>query len=180
MQLLKLVETINRGSGGVITRKQTTYLDLVTDLGGVRINFHRKREFQFVDDSFGTISVFAAHPLLLDYIEPMAAVHLGSSVEDKARFRELLEDTAVDVFARWRSLERYLNMPLDEFLEKPYGLLMTAPESFAQMVAERAESIGVRLIVHNGYIQGLHPKALLIGDNFVVADDFSAEVLQTA
>lgn len=178
MQLLRLIETINRDSSGVITRKQTTYVDLVTDSGSYRIHYHGKREFQFVDDSFSKVIVFTAHPLLLDYIEPMMPVHLVSHVEDKAKFRELLDEACEEVFSGWRSVDRYLNMPLDEFLEKPYGLLMTAPGSFAKLVAERAESfLDVRLIVHKGYMKDGHPKALVIDDNFVVADEFTAEVL---
>ena len=163
--------------GGTILRKQTTYIDLITESKSFRIHFLGKREFKFIDDRFKTISVYSEHPLLLDYVEPMMPVHLASPVDDNAKFRGLLEEAAAKVFGKWRSVDRYLNLPLEEFLKKSYGLLMIAPETFARLAAERAEELGVRLIVHDGQTDDGSPPALILDENFVIANEFRVERL---
>lgn len=179
MELSQLIDRVKRGSGGVVIRKQTTYVDVAANSETFRINYRGKREFHLAGDRFVSISVHAEHPLLMDYLEPMVPVHLASHVDNKEKFRELLEAELSEVFGKWRSLDRYLNLPLERFLEKSYGLLMTAPESFARLAVTRAEEIGVQLILHKGYKEKGQPKVILMDDNFVIADEFRAESLHT-
>src|SRR6188508_3071458 len=119
MELSRFIEEANGFSGNVVLRKQTTYVDVAVavERKSYRINYRGKREFQFVVDRFDTISVHAEHPLLMEYLEPSVPVHLASPVVDKERFRELLEDITNEAFGKWRPLERYLNLPLETFLQ---------------------------------------------------------------
>ena len=180
MELSKFLEKVGEYAGGLVLRQQTTYVDVTVNSQTYRINYRGKREFLFASDRFDTISVHAKHPLLLDYLEPQVPVHLASAVDDKARLREVLEGAITEVFGRWRTLERYLNLPLESFLEKSYGLLMTAPETFAKFAAERAEEIAVRLILHKGHRDSGTPKVLVMDTNFVIADEFLVEALNPA
>jgi hypothetical protein len=113
---------------------------------------------------------------LIDYIDPIVRVHLASVVSDKQRFREELESAADQVFGNWRSFEKYLIMPLDKFLEKSYGVLMSTSKTFAEAVVQRAESIGVKLIMHEGYEQKGKPSVIFFDDWYVIADDFRVEM----
>lgn len=181
MELSQLIDKVRLSHGGVVLRKQTTYVDVAANSETFRINYRGKREFHLKKtcDRFENISIHSEHPLLMEYREPMVPVHLASQVEDQNSFRELLEAELNEMFGKWRSLERYLNLPLEMFLEKSYGLLMTAPETFAQVAARRAEEIGVRLILHRGYTVSGQPFVLIMDNNYVIADEFRVESLQT-
>ena len=172
MQLSQLIDKVKRSSGGVIVKKQTTYFDVDVDSEIFRVSYRGKLEFNFVNDRFGNISLHEDHQLLIDYLETMVAVHLGSKVNDAEEFREILNVGATDVFGKWRLVGRYLNLPLDRFLQRPYGLLMTAPETFARLIVERSKEIGVKLIVHKGTKTKRHPKVIVMDANFVIADEF--------
>ncbi|MEP6704532.1 MAG: hypothetical protein ABJB34_06985 [Acidobacteriota bacterium] len=108
----------------------------------------------------------------------MVPVHLASNVADKIAFSRLLDQAAYEVFGDWRTADRYLNLPLERFLEKWYGLLMTAPQSFATLAAVRADDLGVKLDLHERNTSIGRPKVLLMGKNFVVGDVFGVEKLE--
>ncbi len=180
MEFSRFIEMANACSGNIVLRKQTTFVDVAVNRDTYRINYHGKREFLLGIDRFDSISVHTEHPLLMDYLEPNVPVHLASKVDDKSRFREVLEETTTKVFGGWRSYERYLNLPLETFLEKPYGLLMTAPKTFAEFLANSAGDIGVRLILHKGHRPNGNPKVLIIDADYVIADEFVVEVSRSA
>ena len=180
MEFQRFIEKAREFSGNIVLRKQTTYFDFAMNGETYRINYHGKREFQLVQNRFDSISLHAEHPLLMDYLEPSVPVHLASAVDDKTRFRGLLEEAAVKVFEGWRSLDRYLNLPLETFLEKPYGLLMTAPRTFAELVAGSARSMGVRLFLHEGCTRSDNPKVLIMDSDFVIANEFGVELSGSA
>ena len=106
MELSRFIEKANAFSRNIVLRKQTTYVDVAINSETYRINYFGQREFLFGVDRFDSISVHTEHPLLMDYLEPSVPVHLASMVDDKARFRAVLEETSTKIFGRWRSHER--------------------------------------------------------------------------
>jgi len=96
---------------------------------------------------------------------------------NKEKFRSELEAIAYQIFNGWRSFEDYLNMPLDKFLEKSYGILMSAPKTFAESVVQMAERDNVKLIIHDYCKQTANPFVICFDENYVIADDFRVEAL---
>ena len=121
--------------------------------------------------------MFWEHPLLLNYTEPIITIHLASFVNDKKRFHKELETLTQHFFGQWRSFEDYLNMPLDNFLEKSYGILMSAPKNFAEAVVQMAERDGIKLVIHDYDKKTINPFVILFDENYVIADNFEVETL---
>ena len=186
-ELQNLVSHFAAGAVGDIVKTQTTYLDIVCSQLGepskctatYRIHFDGKRDFSLAKGTFTSFALVEKHPLLLEYTEPFKDIYLASLVSDKQKFITDLRFAAIEIFNGWRALERYANsMPLDELLAKRYGLLMSAPVSFAQLVMQVAEKSGVALNTLDGArLNGEKPRALLLDAWYVVADNFRAELL---
>lgn len=167
---------------GSIVRKQTTYVDLCIDSAATsekqyRIHFDHKQEFGLDQICFRSISLFEDHPLLLDYQEPTVDVHLDGLVSRKQSFAKSLDDLCQEVFDGWRGYEHYLNLPLDTFLERPYGLLLTGPKSFADRVIEIAPEFNVQLFIRNKRKPKGIFKTFLFDEMYVIAKDFRIEVI---
>jgi len=185
LEIRDLIEHFESGAKGEIVKTQSTYLDVVLSFQSevqtipskFRIHFRGKREFSLNKGRFTKFQLFEKHPLLINFIEPMVTVHLASYVSNKEKFRSELEAIAYQIFNGWRSFEDYLNMPLDKFLEKSYGILMSAPKTFAESVVQMAERDNVKLIIHDYYKQTANPFVICFDENYVIADDFRVEAL---
>lgn len=185
IKIRDLIERFESGATGEIVKTQTTYLDIVctfqykvsTRQENFRIHYLGKREFLLNKGKFTRLQLIQEHPLLLDYIEPIVNVHLVSNVSDKQKFREELKSLAYQIFGEWRSFEDYLNMPLDKFLEKSYGILMSAPKTFAEAVVQMAEKDDIKLIIHDYDKKTDKPFVIFFGEGYVIADDFKVEAL---
>jgi len=184
-ELAKLISKFEGGATAEIIKTQTTYLDFVCSplddpqSGAIhRIHFRGKRDFFLEKGMFTSLALLDEHPLLLEYTELHKDIYLSSAVPDKAKFVSDLEDAATMKFGGWRRLERYFNsMGLNEFLDKSYGLMMSAPASFVEMVIDVAKINGVEINVLPGLkVQG-KPQVLLLNNYYVVADSFHAETM---
>ena len=185
--VLEIEEIIGRfeaGATGVILKTQTTYFDALwffqseplSPQDKFRVHFHGKRNFSLGKGKFSSFQLFEKHPLLLRYAEPLVSVHLASLVSDRQKFREEL-DLVANNYGNWRSVEDFCSPPSDFTLEKPYGILMEAPLSYAEAVVEAAEKIGVDLFIRN-YRKSRDenmPRILVLDEWFVIADDFRVE-----
>lgn len=168
---------------GEITRTQTTYLDIrgtgpLAD-GKFRINYVIKREFSLQPEKFEQFRYLEEHPLLINYVDPIVSVHLASHVPDSEKFKKDLIRAATDFFEGWRSFESYMSMPLDKFLEKDFGILMTGPRSFAEAVVGVGQRNEVELVIRDGSGQDAKSKVILFDNMYVIADDFQVENLST-
>ena len=181
--LEEIIKRFSLGATGEIIKTQTTFFVATCSFHAEpfarkenhRVHFRGKRDFSFRKGHFSSLELFDNHPLLLKYIEPLVSVHLTSLVTDKQTFREALDVVANRIYGKWRSVEPFCSPPSDWTLEKPYGILMEAPLSYAQAVVEAAESCGINLILRNQYEQkGKKPRVLVIDNWYVIADDFSA------
>jgi hypothetical protein len=185
-ELAKLISKFEGGATAAIIKTQTTYLDIVCShpedsLWGAtyRIHFRGKRDFLLEKGIFTSFVLLDEHPLLLEYTEPHKDIYLSSRVPDKQKFISDLEDAARIKFEGWRSLARYVNpqMRLSELLDKSYGLLMSTPISFAEMIMNVAEENNVELNVLSGMMAQGKPQVLLMDRYYVVADSFHAEAM---
>jgi len=185
VEIKDLIERFESGATGEIIKTQTTYLDIVCSFQSeisfrqekFRIHYLGKREFLLNKGKVARLQLFQEHPLLLNYIEPIVTVHLASVVSDKQKFREELESLAYQIFGEWRSFEDYLNMPLDKFLEKSYGILMSAPKTFAEAAVQMAEKDNIKLIIHDYDKEIDKPLVIFFDEGYVIADDFKVEAL---
>jgi hypothetical protein len=187
LEIKELIEHFESGAIGEVVKTQTTYLDIICKFqpessqsqNKFRIHFRGKREFLLDKGKFTQLQLFDKHPLLIDYIDPVVPIHLASAVTDKQKFREELEFVTNQFFNGWRSFEEYLNMPLDKFLEKSYGILMSAPQTFAEAVVQMAERNGIKLIVHKyDKDETIKPSVILFDKYYVIADEFKYEILE--
>jgi hypothetical protein len=172
-----LIERFSALRKGEIVKTQTTFVEIIVGRRTIRIHYLSKREFVLDTGKFTKMQVFDEHPLLIDHIDPIFSIHLASGVSDKAKFRNGLATIAQEIFGRCRTYENYLNMPLDEFLAKNYGILMYAPKTYAEAVVEMAEKIGVNLILRSRREQDGSPSVILFDEKFVVADDFRIQYI---
>jgi hypothetical protein len=185
IEIYNLVERFASGCVGEIVKTQTTFVEIVVEIdsrGGdsrnnIRIHYSGKREFSLNKGKFTSMQIFHDHPILIDHIDQSACVSMASGVANKEKFRKVLETAAKDVFGGWRSFESYLNMPLDIFLEKDYGILMFAPLTYAKAVVEMAEAMGVKLILTEGQEQTGRPHVIFFDEWYVIADDFRVHYL---
>jgi hypothetical protein len=177
------------GWAGEVVKTQTTYLDFVCyqaesseHLAAYRIRFQNKSEFFLAKGRFTSLILSDRHPLLVEYTEPFMDIYLASLIGERQNFIADLEFASTQIFGGWRSLARYLNpqMSLDELLTKGFGLLMSAPLSFAKLVMGVAEMKGVVLNMLEGHKPSKpNARVLLLDTWYVVADSFSAEFLGT-
>lgn len=168
-----------------LTTSQTTYIEIELGFGApivelYRVHFDGKQEFQLQRKDLESISVKSEHPLLVDYSEETVDVHLDGQINDRDGFAIALHDVAESVFVGWRAYERYLNLPLDRFLEKPYGLFMTAPEAFARRIVELGPKFGVNLFTRNERKAKGKFNVLILDDMYVIAKEFRAERVRIA
>jgi hypothetical protein len=167
---------------GAVINTQTTYLDLEVsshkiDKAHYRVHFDQKQEFYLEKGTFTRVSVTDKHPLLIDYDEVRMDVHLKGWVEEKSEFAKALQRAALSTFGKWRTYDRYMIVPLDQFLERAYGVLMTAPKSFAQNVIDLGPAFAVELFLRNERTPQGKFKVLLIDDLYVVANDFRFQLI---
>ncbi len=179
----EFVKRSSLGASGEIIKTQTTFFVAVCSFPDdpfakkerFRVHFRGKRDFSLGKGQFTSLQLFENHPLLLKYIEPHVSVHLTSLVTDRQIFREALNLVAERIFGKWRSVELFCSPPSDWTLEKPYGILMEVPLSYAKALVEAAENCGINLILRDQYEQkGKKPRVLVIDNWYIIADDFSA------
>ena len=185
--MLEIEEIIRRFESdaiGEILKTQTTYFDALCFFQSepllpqedFRIHFRGKRNFSLGKGKFFSFQLFEKHPLLLRYAEPLVSVHLASLVSDRQKFREELDLIAKKFYGSWQSVEDFCSPPSDWTLEKPYGILISAPLSYAEAVIEAAERIGVKLVFGNrNEPRGQMPRVLLLDEWYLIADDFRVE-----
>ena len=141
-----------------------------------RIHYENKREFQLKARKTKSISLELDHPLLLQYHQPTCSLQLVSEVTDKDCFLRQLTAATNVIFQGWRQALDYCFMPPEKFIERSFGILMVAPKPYADVVVEKAEACGVRLLPGKlGKPTAPQAKALLMDEMYVIADNFRLE-----
>lgn len=185
IEIEEIIRFFESGATGEILKTQTTYFDAsccfqsesLTPQDKFRVHLRGKRNFSLGKGKFFSFRLFEKHPLLLRYAEPFVSVHLASFVSDRQKFREELDLVANQFYGSWRSVENFCSPPSDWTLEKPYGILMEAPLSYAEAVVEAAERSNVDLFIRNYHKSRDEnmPRVLVFDEWFVIADDFRVQ-----
>lgn len=168
-------------SGGIVTRRQTTFWDLagLAPAALWRVHFLHKEEFFFAQPRFDCVQVLDAHPLLLDYQAPQAWLHVSSKVANAGTALAELHRLATAHFGPWRALTRYLNpgYPADRLLLEGYGVLLRGPAPFLEDALAVLTAQGVRCHLERVPSRVCCVQVLILGTSFVVAERFRFDEL---
>jgi hypothetical protein len=180
----ELIENFNLFRTARIRTLQTTFFELECFQAGVgaprafRIHYRNKYEFQLKAGEIKSIALETNQPLLLQYHEPIGTLQLVSKVTDKACFLNQLEFATNEIFHGWRRAVDYCFMPPENFIEKSFGRLMEAPESYVIAVTDRAKECDVKLLFSlGGKPVAPSANALIMDKMYVIADDFFQDEL---
>jgi hypothetical protein len=159
-----------------ITKRQTTYWDLDTEHGPIRVHFHNKKEHRFVSPAADAFEVTASHPVLLNYSEPWSQLSIVGSSADAAEVIGALASVGSTILKPWRNLAEYLNPSVTPTeLIQAGGVLLDAPDSLVSPISLALTGVGVCHTLIRSRPAAQAPKALIVGRNFVVAEDFQVE-----
>ncbi len=166
------------GSGGRITRRQTTYWDLLVGDGcGLRVHFREKEEFGFTEEAFERIEILETHPLLFDYLEPVYDLYFSGKPGSADTVARGLDAAIRRRTGNWAGVDRYGGGACSERLAGGYGLLMRAPKSICEVAREYLIGHDIQTTTPGiGPVAGRR-KILVIGANYVVAAHFRFEGL---
>ncbi|MBI3807643.1 MAG: hypothetical protein HY281_09070 [Nitrospirae bacterium] len=161
-----LLEADSLNAYGKITRRQTTFWDIVlTDSGPHRIYFHGKHEFFFHGEDFLGFAVYDNHPLLMDYVEEWRNVYLASAVEDTEPLISRLSQAVADLTGNWRPVYRYLNSCFGTraLLQSGNGLLLAGPRTIVDGISPLFAEYGVATSILKGMPARGAPRVLVLG-----------------
>jgi hypothetical protein len=161
----------------LISHRQTTYWDFSGSKETLRVHFLQKQEQSFVSPECEDFRVVSEHPVLLDYSEAWSYVYLASAASQPERVLEDLAAEIASIVAPWRSSEGYFNDMVDpvDLLRDGSGLLLSAPQTIVERACAVLDGAEVRYSVLPGQSPRQAMQALIAGQNFVVAGQFSAE-----
>jgi hypothetical protein len=161
------------GSGRV-ARRQTTYWELQTEASGlIRVHSRHKQEARYTSAEYDRVAIVDEHPLLLAYRQQWASVYVNDAKRCGAGFLGDLSARVSLATGGWRTAEEYLALGGNGVLRDGYGLLMCAPEPIAALAADTLQAFGAAPSVVLQHVPKPKPlRALLLGENFVVAEAF--------
>ena len=165
-----------------IMRRQTTFWDIQDSEGSQRLHFTGKKEQRFVSAEFAQWEIFDAHPVLAHHREPWRSMYFAAPCENPAALIEVIKAKVRDLSQGWRGAAEYFNphFETEKLLRTGSGLLMEAPSTVAEAIAEILRERGLRETLHASNappVLGL--KAWVGGRNYVVARDFRWEPRET-
>lgn len=160
-----------------ITRRQTTYWDLLQGATVTRVHFVGKEEFSFVHPIVSSFAVVQDHPVLIDYQFAWESIFLASACAAPQRVLNRLAEAIAPLLQGWRGSTAYLNSLYDPvaLLRCGSGLLLAAPTPVASAVRDVLAAEGLQFT--HLPARGLRwpREALIAGKNFVVAHGFRIE-----
>jgi hypothetical protein len=160
-----------------ITRRQTTFWELVDSSGDFRVHFAHKQEQHFVSPDCDDFGVMVDHPVLLDYSERWSSIYVASPATDPNQVLERIASVVAPVVGPWRTSNDYLNRqstPVN-LLQRGAGLLLHAPDPIVALVRPILDAAGVKCTVLPHLASRWPMKALVAGRNFVVAKEFQVQ-----
>ena len=158
--------------------RKTTYWEVYPNEGNpIRIHFSGQRESRFVRVDYDIIQIHDLHPLLIDYCDSWMSLYVDGRVTAVDQIVSAVDRTIVAETQGWRDAEHYLahGGPTEEVLSGGYGLLLKGPQSIVARVADTVRPFGVESsLIPDWNVPG-PVRALLVGENFVVAESFRLE-----
>lgn len=163
---------------GDVTRRQTSYCELVTDVGATyRIHYKGKEELALSPGRYPGVELRGDHPLLVDYEEARARVYIADAAGEPFVVATEIEQAIMHRFAGWRRPERYENESFcaSELLEVGHGLLLRGPVSMCAAATKVLVAHGIRSTTMSGLAPRWPRSVLLLGRSYVIASAFVFE-----
>jgi len=157
-----------------ITRRQTTFWEIVDSSGEFRVHFAHKQEQHFVSSECDEFGVVTDHPVLLDYSQRWSSIYVASPATDPAQVLERIASEVALVVGPWRKSSDYLNRQADPFnlLQKGAGLLLSAPSVIVDLVHPILGAAAINCTVLPHFASRWPMQSFVAGKNFIVAKEF--------
>lgn len=169
---------------GNICKRQTTYLVFVESDSGtkVKINYKNKKEYLIENGPFKGVLVANEHPLLEEHENYSSAIYISSSSLDSETITNEMSEEIQEHYQGWRTIDSYCNggYGVERIIREGSGLIYEGPPSGAEVVKRVLERHDLRFTVPGeGKLNGKKFNVLLLGGNYVVAEEFSVEENET-
>lgn len=161
-----------------ITVRQTTFWEFVGSSTRIRVHFDAKKEFGFVEPCVADFRFADQHPLLTDYSCAWKQIFVSSAAAQPSVLLERIDTSIRDVSENWRSFATYRKPQVAlSVLADGYGSLGSAPAPFVEAVTATLSQAGVCFteIPSHGPLGEF--RAMIAGQNWVVAESFRVEEL---
>jgi hypothetical protein len=159
---------------GLIIQRQTTYLTLRDTMSGdvFRVDYDGKKEWSLNKGQFNGFQILKSHPLLEQYNQATVDIYLAGSATDPYRVAGKIQDSLLTHFKSWRGYSSYGNGDLMQLLSDSWGLLYRGPSVAASIIVSILDSEMIEYSCLNCRRISVDVKLLLMGHNYVVANDF--------
>jgi hypothetical protein len=161
----------------LITRRQTTFWDLLDAERASRVHFKGKKDFRIAEDEVASVQVVSEHPLLLDYKENYVSIYVAGVGGNPSAILVKLQEALLAATSRWRDANTYLNTASDAVLTDGYGMLFRGPQSLGNVVMEILSKARVAHTVLPSGGPTVPVQVLVAGENWVIAEEFHFEEL---
>jgi hypothetical protein len=167
------------GHNGTVISSQATYVVMAINGRNIRFDFIGKVEFRLEKDTSGICSILSEHPILIDHNEPWSETYINSIPSDPEIFIKDIREGITNITGGWRDWKKYVTkgtlFTFSNFRRNVLagnGLLSHAPTSVMKVIVECCELHKVATYTFDGTYKPSVKKLLLVGQNFVVAEDF--------
>ncbi|WP_210489411.1 hypothetical protein [Rufibacter aurantiacus] len=160
---------------------QTTYVQVKTDNKSYKISFINKKEFELKKGTVGELLFYEDHPLLIDFNEILESTYIGSKAEDAELVADEVKKAIEEVTLGWRPWTTFFVNRNAQYgyqifmnnLKTGSGKILDAPPTITKKVVEvlHKHSI-VTSTLDSRHYEIKKSKLLLIGNNYVIAEDF--------
>ena len=159
-----------------IVERQSTFWDIANSDGTVRIHFQQKEEFHFASAAIYEYGFTEDHPLLLEYRAHWEDLYISSSAARPAEIVSAILAKWNPILSGWRSPFGYFSSTDPErMLSEGFGQLISSPEPLSKLAAAVLAEAGLKFNILQGQSARWPRKALVAGDNYVVAAGFRVE-----
>ncbi len=121
--------------------------------------------------------IFEHHPVLFDWRESWQQTFVNSPVTFPERILKAIAERIAGRTRGWRTADRYISSDSDPLvvLTKGWGNFSAAPESITNIIVDVLSRAGVQTNTATVSRPQGRPKALILGRNFIVADQFTLD-----
>ncbi len=173
---------LNTSTNGTIEQRQTTFVKIRVSHGHeYKISYQNKREHRIEQGPFKGIYLDPKHPLLRHYRDDFLKIHISSKLSDTFELVRELKELLKFEYNGWRGFDEYFNSGYDigKLVSEGFGLLYDGPSELGFKISSvlKRYNISHNFKTYSNYRKP-NMKALLLGNNIVVAEGFKFEKLK--
>jgi len=169
---------------GNIIKRQTTFLNFIDTHSGqtFKISYKNKCEFNIDDGMFSGLTIMTDHPLLEQHNFTSTNIYISSAFAQSEFIIEHMSSAISSHYKGWRTIEDYCNAEygISKLLNEGNGLIYNGPPTGAEIIKEILTNFKIS---HSSTFFGKQNesnyKVLFLGNNYVVAQDFSIDEFET-